>query len=315
MTSRRPSAPVSRRAVLTGLAGGGVGSVLLATGNHVAAQDATPAASADDVRAEYGVAYGNDDRDSQVLDVYLPTERDAPRPAIMLFHGGAWTYGLSGRGDFSLTALALARAGYVAFNVEYRRTRDPVGEYRWPDQLDDVQQAARWVRAHAERYNVDPDRIGAFGHSAGAHLASMLGTRETRDDADAALAGISSRVSCVVALAGHFDLSIPYPQEFDRNAIATLVGGTLDEVPDAYRDASPVTWVDADSAPFLIIHGGSDDAPFPMSARSMVDALHDAAVDVVYAEFARGDHFSVAGWPTAGPWTLTFLDAYLQPER
>jgi acetyl esterase/lipase len=72
-----------------------------------------------------------------------------------------------------------------------------------------VQRVVRWVRANAAMSNVDPDRIGAYGHYAGAHRASMLGARDTRDDSDPTLAGISSRVSCVVALAGHFDLTIP----------------------------------------------------------------------------------------------------------
>jgi acetyl esterase/lipase len=305
---------MSRRTALAGLAGGGLGGVLAATGHRAAAQDATPTAAADDVTMERDVAYGDVDPESQVLDVYRPPARDEPRPAVMLFHGGGWKYGVSGRIDMTLPARMLARAGYVAFNVEYRRTGDPAAEYRWPDQLDDVQRAVRWARANADTYGVDPDRFGAYGHSAGAHLASMLGVRETRDDTDAALAGFSSKVSCVVALAGHFDLTIPYPQLFDQDAIATLLGGTLDENPDAYRDASPVTWVDAESAPFLIIHGGTDDAPFPISARTMVDALHEAAVDAVHAEFALGDHFSVASWSTAGPWTLTFVGINLRPD-
>ncbi len=173
----------------------------------------------------------------------------------------------------------------------------------------------RWVRANAAAYGVDPERVGAYGHSAGAHLAALLGVREARDDTDPALAGISSRVPSVVALAGHFDLGIPYPQEFDRQSVAALLGGTAEDVPDAYRDASPLTWVDGDSAAFLIMHGGADDMNPVTYVREMVDALHEANVETVYAEFPRADHFTIADWTTAGPWTTTFLNGQLHPEE
>jgi acetyl esterase/lipase len=314
MITHRPARSLSRRTVLAGVAGGSLGVALAARSNHVIAQDATPIADPDAVTVQRDVAYGDVDRESQLLDVYLPPAGGDPRPAVVLFHGGAWMYGISGRADMDVPARALAAAGYVAVNVEYRRTGDPAGAYLWPDQLDDAQRAVRWVRANADSYGVDPERVGAYGHSAGAHLASMLGVRETRDDTDAALAGISSRVSSVVALAGHFDLTIPYPQQFDRDSVTALLGGTVEEVPDAYSDASPVTWVDADASPFLIIHGGADDMNPPVQARTMVDALHGAAIDVIYAELARGDHFTVAEWPIAGPWALTFLDVSLRPD-
>ena len=96
--------------------------------------------------------------------------------------------------------------------------------------------------------------------------------------------------------------------------MVALLGGTAEEVPDAYRDASPLTWVDEESAPFLVVHGGADDMNPVAHAREMVDALHEAGVEVVYAELPSADHFTVADWSIAGPWTLTFLDRHLRPE-
>jgi acetyl esterase/lipase len=212
-------------------------------------------------------------------------------------------------------AAALAEDGYVTFNVDYRLTGDPAQEHLWPAQLDDAQRAVRWVRANAGRYGVDPDQVGAYGHSAGGHLAALLGVRETRDERDPDLAGFSSRVNAVVTIAGHLDLSIPYPGEFDRLSLVALLGGTHDEVPEAYQDASPIEWVDAKSAPFLIIHGAIDPMNPVAHARRMADALHEADVEVVSVEIPGGDHFSVAEWPVAGPWTCTFFTVTLQPER
>jgi acetyl esterase/lipase len=287
----------------------------LRTTSRAAAQEATPTTVQDAVETQPDIVYGEADGQALLLDISHPPARDTPRPAVLLFHGGAWMVGTAGRESMAQPAAALAEDGYVTFNVEYRLTGDPAGEHLWPAQLDDAQRAVRWVRANADRYGVDPERVGAYGHSAGGHLAALLGVRETRDTSDPELADYSSRVSCVVTIAGHLDLSIPYPGEFDRQSLVALLGGTPDEVPEAYRDASPITWVDEESAPFLVIHGGADDMNPVAHARHMVDALHEVGVEVVSVELPTGNHFSVAEWSMAGPWTRTFFSVMLHPER
>ena len=274
------------------------------------AQVATPPAA-----SEAGIAYADRNGTPQFLDVFLPASGNGPYPAVLLFHGGAWTFGISGPQDMHGPAAAMADAGYAAFVVSYRLTGDPAGEHVWPDQIDDAQEAVRWVRANANQYEVDPDRVSAYGHSAGGHLAAHLGVRDTREDSVPELAGISSRVNGVVAIAGHFDFSIPYPQEFDRQSVAALLGGTVDEIPDVYADASPITWVDTVSAPFLILHGGADDMNPPAQARTMTTALQEAGVTVISMEDAAGDHFTVAEWDYAGPWTLAFLNSIAPASR
>jgi acetyl esterase/lipase len=310
MSTRPEPRKRSRREALRILGASAIGMAIAPA--SLQAQEATPETGAISTRA--GIVYGEAGGQQLMLDVHAPPRRDTPRPAVMLFHGGGWTHGISGPADMALPARNIAEAGYVAFNVAYRRTGDPTGEFRWPDQLDDAQRAVRWVRANATEYGVDPTRIGAFGHSAGGHLASLLAVRDTRDDSDPDLAGVSSRVSCTVALAAHMDLLLPYPQEFDRESLRRLLGGTPDEEPDAYRDASPIAWVDETSAPFLIIHGGADDMNTPEHARTMTTALQDAGVEVIYAEFPDANHFTAADWVVAGPWALAFFDRHLDPS-
>lgn len=304
-----PPRTTSRRQVLRriGMASLGVAMAPAA----LQAQGATPETGK--ISTTSGIVYGEAGGHTLLIDVYAPPPRDTPRPAVLLFHGGGWKHGLGGPFTMGLTANSLAEAGYVAFTVGYRLTGNPDGASMWPDQLDDVQRAVRWVRAHAAEYGVDPERIAAYGHSAGGHLASHLAVRETRDDSDPDLAGISSRVTCTVSLAGQMDLLLPYTADFDLQALSALLGGTADEQPDAYRDASPITWVDEASAPFLLIHGGNDSI-IPDHARVMSTALHDAAVEVVYAEFPSADHFIVADWALAGPWVLAFFDRHLRPD-
>jgi acetyl esterase/lipase len=219
-------------------------------------------------------------------------------------------------------ARQLARAGYVAFSVDYRlvdaaaispvktlRVPGPLC-HRWPAQLDDVQRAVRWVRAHAADYGIDPMRVGAYGWSAGGQLAALLGTRDTRD-ATAPLASFPSRVACVVDLAGDVDLAA-YTQPPALHEVVALLGGTPQEVPERYRDTSPLSWIDGRTAPFLVVHGDQDDVVPIEQSRRLVAALRGARVEVQYVELAGAGHDDLV-WARVGPPTLAFLGLYLRP--
>jgi acetyl esterase/lipase len=94
----------------------------------------------------------------------------------------------------------LASAGYVVFNVDYRLSVGTTDNNPWPAQLDDVNAAFRWVQSNATAYGVDPERIGALGHSSGGQLAAFLGTRPISDRGDANPGTFPERVACVVDL-------------------------------------------------------------------------------------------------------------------
>lgn len=280
------------RTVLTVL----LGLVLLGGSGGVAfTQDATP-----EIAMERGVTYGEADGQELMLDVYRPPAGDDASPAVVLFPG--WELG---RSSMIGQAQALAEAGYVAFAVDYR--------LHLPEHIDDAQLAVRWVRANADRYGIDPERICSYGYSSGGQLAAMLGVRDTRDDTDPALAEYSSRVACVVDLAGDSDMTIPYTDDYWNEWLVDQLGGTLDEVPDRYRDVSPVAFVDEQSAPFLVIHGGRDTVTPMEHGRRLVAALQAAGVEVVYADLVDDDHFSVPDWEVSGALTLAFLDRHLHP--
>jgi pectinesterase len=230
---------------------------------------------------------------------------------VVIAFGGAWV--MRSKEDWSANAEKLAEAGYVVFNLNYRLMK-PDGTNPWPDQFDDVQRAVRWVRANAELYGVDPERVGAVGHSSGGQMVGLLATRETRDNSDSALAAYASRVDAVVSLAGDMDLMIPFPNAFDNDLATQFFGGTRDEAPEVYRDASPITWVDEETVPFLILQGAAGD-PAVEHSRLMTDALHEAGVEVVYGEFPRTDHLGIIAWELMGPETLAFLGRHLHPER
>jgi len=260
------------------------------------------------VHVERGVVYGVVTGEPLVLDVYRPLSRGEPQPAVVLIHGGGmWT---GSRAHMEHPAQQLARAGYVAFSVDYRLVDAAAGRHRWPAQLDDVQRAVRWVRAHAVDYGIDPMRVAAYGWSAGGQLAALLGTRDTRD-ATAPLASYPSRVSCVVDLAGDVDLAA-YTQPPALHEVVALLGGTPQEAPERYRDASPLSWIDGRATPFLVVHGEQDDVVPIEQSRRLVAALHAAGVEVRYVELASTGHDGLT-WARVGPAVLAFLDRHLRP--
>jgi acetyl esterase/lipase len=147
--------------------------------------------------------------------------------------------------------------------------------------LDDVQRAVRWIRANAAKYRVDPDHIGAFGHSAGAQLAALLGMEDTRDNSDAALAKYSSRVQAVVEVSGPTDFTAHRDAEDDA-FLATFFGGDYAAHSKVWQDASPVFHVSKNVSPFLIVHGTQDaDVPIAQS-QELADKLKQAGVSVKF---------------------------------
>ncbi len=200
---RRTQSTVTRRTALAGLGAGALGLAFAGTAHPASAQDDTPETLQYQTDVVYGTAGGVD----LILDVVRPSDRPAPRPAVVVIHGGGLIQG--SRWDHGEAAIALALAGYATFTIEYRLFSQEDGANPWPAQLDDAQRAVRWVRANAAAYGVDPDRIGAFGFSSGGQLAAFLATRETRDNADPELADYSSKATCAVTLGGLFDFTFP----------------------------------------------------------------------------------------------------------
>jgi acetyl esterase/lipase len=297
---------LTRRTALAGLAAGGIG--LGRQSGLVRAQTPT----ADDVTQEMDVVYGEIDGNTLLLDVYRLPDRETPRPAVILIYGNSYTAGYASRSQMFYPAIALALRNYACFVVDYRLLTGEPGVNLWPAQLDDVQRAVRWVRANAATYGVDPERIGSYGLSSGGMLASMLGLRETRDNSDASLSQFSSRVACVVTVVGDYDMTVPFSDAGDNQITVNLLGGTFAEQPAAYRDASPIAWVDEESAPFLILQVSS--ISNVLIPRAMAAALEEAGDEIVYVEDPEAIHSSWTDWNLSAPWTLAFLDLHLQPD-
>jgi len=186
----------------------------------------------DIVYARYG------DREVK-LDLYLPKDPPAGKlPCVVVIHGGGWRSG--NKETFARFAARFAEKGFAAPCVGYRLRP----EVRIRQCVEDVKASVRWVRANAGKYNIDSDRIGAFGGSAGAHLAAMLGTsfKARRLEGAGGNEGVSSRVHAVVGMATPADISA-----FAR-----------DKTKEDAKLISPAAYVDPDSARFLLMHCTGD---------------------------------------------------------
>lgn len=182
----------------------------------------------------------------------------APPALVVNLHGGFWhaTYDLSHARPF---CAGLRRNGWATLNLEYRRVGTDGGG--WPGTFDDVADGLALVTALAEDGVVDPARVAITGHSAGGHLALW------------AAATTSVALRGVVAIAAVTDLVAAHEAHLSDRGTATseLLGGTPDEVPDRFRDASPVTHVPL-AMPAVLVHG-SDDTSVPVwQSRAFVDA-------------------------------------------
>jgi acetyl esterase/lipase len=232
------------------------------------------------------VVYGSANSETLLLDIYEPAgSSEHPHPAVILIHGGGWTS--FDKSTMRTLAQFLARSGFVAVSVDYRLFHDDVN--RWPAQLDDVQRSVRWLRANAAKYNVATEHIGAYGHSAGAQLAALLGMLDTRDNSDSALANYSSRVQAVVDSSGPTEFT-GFPKDSDEDKFfSTFFGASYSAHPEIWRGASPLDHVSKSNAPFLIIHGTHDEQVSIAQAQALYDKLKEAGADVKFVRL-DSDH-------------------------
>ena len=174
-------------------------------------------------------------------------------PARRRLAGGQPAQRRSGVRGARADAVRAARAGRIAVaSVDYRLS----GEATWPAQLHDAKAAVRWLRARADELGIDPDRIAAWGESAGGHLAELLGL--TDDDpaleGDVGITGPSSAVAAVAAwyapsdvAAVATDLGADPADPTTREAL--LLGAPAAAVPEPAAQASPITHVYAGLRP------------------------------------------------------------------
>jgi acetyl esterase/lipase len=183
-----------------------------------------------------------------------------------------------------------AELGFVAVTINYRLS----GEAPFPAALEDCKCAVRWLRAHAGEYNLDPKRIGAYGNSAGGHLALLLGMvgKDAGLEGDGPHQDQSSVVQAVVSDSGPLDLLQQHRHGSLRRVVGQFLGGPPEGKREAlYKAASPVHQITPRTPPLLLIYGGADEQVPVETADQFVLALGRAGLkDVSYHRLAYVDH-------------------------
>jgi acetyl esterase/lipase len=237
---------------------------------HYAIQDLHPPANTDHRKRKFlDIPYATISP-SQKLDIYLPDEGDGPFPVIVSIHGGAFM-GCDKADAQVMPMLEGLKRGYAVVSVNYRLS----WEAKFPALVQDVKAAVRWIRANAPHYELDPQRIAAWGGSAGGYLASMLGTSAGIPELEDLSQGNPDQpcnVQAVVAWYGPTDFlkmdeqladNGLSPQEDQRHTGANspeslLLGQKITEIPELVRAANPETYIRPQAPPFFLQHGTKD---------------------------------------------------------
>ena len=256
-----------------------------------------------------------DDGTELKMDAYWPMQPASPAPVIMFVHGGGWVAGTKTGTPGMSYFLELARRGYFIASIDYRLAPASI----FPANIEDVKCAVRSLRANAAQYNLDPNRIGAWGASAGGHLVSLLGTSDQSAGWDVGqYLDQSSRVQAVVDMYGIHDLTTEYVVG-NLRGLDRMVFGAKNPSDPILKIASSTTYASPDDPPFLILHGDFDETvPYTQSI-ILQDVLTAAGVksDLVIVHNA-GHGF----WARGGPieptnaeiarTILGFFDQYLR---
>ena len=237
---------------------------------HYAIQGAPPRANTDHIRRKFlNLPYAQLSP-SQSLDLYLPDEGVGPFPVIIAIHGGAFMGG--DKADFQvLPMLEGLKRNYAVASINYRLS----WEASFPALVQDGKAAVRWIRAHANQYHFRPDRLAAWGGSAGGYLSTMLGVSAgvaALEDLSLGNANQPSDVQAVVAWFGPTDFGLMDEQLAASGFLAPegmrhsdpdspeslLLGWHITEVPELVKAANPETYVHAGLPPFFLQHGKLD---------------------------------------------------------
>lgn len=262
--------------------------------------------------------------DAQKLDLYLPTSTSGPFPLVIMVHGGGFMAGDKSDGGGLTGVDQLLAAGYAVASVNYRLS----GEALYPAQIFDTKAAVRFLRANVEEYNLNPEKFGAWGASAGGNLVSLLGTTCGVAELEGEELGNADQSSCVQAVVdwfGPIDF-LKMEEQFvgtscsaNTNSASSpeskLVGAPIQTVPEQVALTNPMNYITADDAPFFIENGTADCNIPPIQNKNLADALSAVigAEKVTYISLDGAGHGgSQFGTAENLAKVIDFLDNYLK---
>jgi acetyl esterase/lipase len=251
-----------------------------------------------DFRVLSNQPYADTKNPRQTLDLVLPTNPSGKKklPLIVWIHGGGWKNGGKQSGLSPHRLPALVQTGkYIGASIGYRLS----GEAIWPAQMHDCKAAIRWLRAHAEKYGIEPDKIIAWGSSAGGHLVSMLGVSHGVKELEGKIGEHTDQSSRVLAVINYYGPSAllqmdDHPSKIIHNTPdspeSQLIGGPIQKNRKKTKQASPLHHVSKDDSIFIHFHGTDD--PLVPYHQSVIfhQALQEKGVASKLITLQKGGH-------------------------
>lgn len=245
-----------------------------------------------DSRGWMDLDYAGDAREYHRLDIYLPDVEKPAYPAVIVIYGSAWFGNNMKKNDIKTLGQPLLDAGFAVVAPNHRSSRDAI----FPAQINDIKAVMRFVRAKAKEYRIDTSFIGITGSSSGGHLSALTGTsgsvgQYTVNSASAQIEGdvgpymnYSSSVDAVVDWFGPTDFLVMdscgsrQVHNAPNSPESSLIGGPIQDNADRCALANPITYVDANDPPFLILHGDADPLVPYCESEKLYQALQKAGV-------------------------------------
>jgi acetyl esterase/lipase len=205
------------------------------------------------------IPYNNDTLQKHLLDIYLPANAKGKLPLVVLIHGGGWLVNdkYADLGYMKKTIVDLVNNGFALASIDYRWATQAV----FPAQIQDCNRAVSFLYDHADKYGFDTNHFAVLGWSAGGHLASLQGLSNNNKVANFYMPNTSKafKIKAVVDFYGPSELIMLPKGDDEKSPEGLLLGAAPLARPDLAKAASPVTYVDKNDPPFLIIHGEKDD--------------------------------------------------------
>lgn len=242
------------------------------------------------------------------MDIYFPTAGTTPSPVLLYIHGGSWTIGDKTTG-FQLEEIpTIAAAGYFIASIDYRLAP----EYPFPAMIEDAKCAVRFIRAHAQELNLNPEKIGLLGVSAGGHVAALLGLADETAGWDTGqYLEQSSRVQAVVDICGPTDFTDPiFTEKLKKKGFLLFSNVSPDQ--NMLASVSPITYVSAGDPPFLIVQGNQDPIVPPAQSQALYDRLVAAGVPAFLQLVTNASHNLLSAGGPISPTRKQVTEIYLQ---
>ncbi len=250
--------------------------------------------------ADYRINYGNDPL--QFADLRLPKGRQGPYPVVIIIHGGCWMSKFADLQNTAALADALRDLGFATWNIEYRREDNPGGG--WPGTLNDVAQAADFLKKISAQYSLDLSHVVVIGQSAGGHLALWLAARHRLPENSILYRQNPLLLKGVIALGGVPDLKMFRDQGIrvcGADVVGKLLGVTSAEIEKHYQEASPAALLPL-GIPQILVYGNEDQAVPVKYAQTYLRAAQRQgdSVKIIMIEGAGHHEYNVPNsisWP------------------